>query len=1115
MLAWSLAAYAAVRTLGLGSLAAGLDSVTLIVVGASGQGKSYLSSWLCGDAGLFYHSFSTQSVTSTMQREVCSWFGDPQAGSLEVIDLPGFADTAGRRKDVAQWDAASEALTRDVKKAHGILIVTSVPRFTPEVVTMLQDLRTIFGEDMWGYAHIMINKASPASVTSEVTNQLRSSLLDIELGFDTDISSTTKENLERVPVYAANPAEELIRKETRMTWLDEKEGDELEGLGQYELVQEAAKVDSLFQERGVASLAELKAKAGSKTALQKDIGPATYVAARLLAEQGLAELNRLRTNLQAVSQPFDLQLAKMRGVTKQVLIKRGVGQLELASKSVFQLSLDSTFASLLDEALSDPMTKKLNKLGWLDVGAALAMFTDVTATDDSQLRSLASIALDADESQLWVKLPWSDGSPPTRVDEKLLRICAEADDFPAVQALLKDQLRYAHQLVWLRDLDQSLPETRLAHTKVFTALLELQKKKVEEFRNAQESKKVLDGQVQKAKHKLEKLKELKGELQPLIEEAKTIQQQVGDNQQKQKDKLSDLMTKIKDTKELQALVNAVEIPKDLKSKDLEQFLAGIQKEAEIAISGKMLTAHELIQNSNLLKGVSLRLDQPGTKPIQVVQIAGAVSLEDVLSPGGMIRHIEASHYAAKSSSLATSGMEKLGSSFSIASSLEAAMVTSFGVGALTCAAQVASAYEGHTVMNQAQQSQNFEFHSSKMTYIPMQQLELDPTRLQLTRPVLEASADIIQKPFAAWANSIEAFFDQFGTHWCPTAILGGTLTRTADFVENRVYDRATLKQATAACINWDASLAGSFWGFHGVGSGAVAASGHQCSADSSQTSQEVQEVQKHTAVTTKCLSNLGSCPSKKAFEDAMLFSSNWAVIDRPLEKCELLTEALTRPSNKAAFMDFLGAMGSNADQKIERFKEEGLRVYLTRTLDLVSICKNGLGWLSSSDLSGCTKIQNSGWNASSTELKQVWEHLRKAALKKMQAEEASIKVSITKTQQCAALQHCNELLGWGQCEWVDTLSQTRCKCAATRMGTKCETKIPSKKCVLEQWFPHATAHPIEWYQNCEDQFGKGWHYAGKWKGEGAGGRRLCRKYEDCQPQTVDQDCCANLKHAVK
>jgi len=146
----------------------------------------------------------------------------------------------------------------------------------------------------------------------------------------------------------------------------------------------------------------------------------------------------------------------------------------------------------------------------------------------------------------------------------------------------------------------------------------------------------------------------------------------------------------------------------------------------------------------------------------------------------------------------------------------------------------------------------------------------------------------------------------------------------------------------------------------------------------------------------------------------------------------------------------------------------------------------------------CEDINHNMYSTSSQTISKAWNKLQTVT-----SEEQLM------VEECEKLNYCNDMRDQGECYQKEVQSVKRlvmmCKCANTYFGDFCEKKIPLKSCsrIALNW---CTAHPGSWYQPDCSIHGAGYHYQ-DWEYCGAGLRWICKKEWQCQPDTLDHDCC--------
>jgi predicted GTPase len=91
----------------------------LVMIGASGTGKSATSNSLCGSS-LFPVSAKPTSVTFETTVHPVKWFGQKDEPEFIAIDTPGLGDSEGRD---TQHIANMVAKLKELKSVNGFLIV--------------------------------------------------------------------------------------------------------------------------------------------------------------------------------------------------------------------------------------------------------------------------------------------------------------------------------------------------------------------------------------------------------------------------------------------------------------------------------------------------------------------------------------------------------------------------------------------------------------------------------------------------------------------------------------------------------------------------------------------------------------------------------------------------------------------------------------------------------------------------------------------------------------------------------------------------------------------------------------------------------------------------------
>jgi len=215
---------------------------TVVLVGATGSGKSNLANFLTGNATLFATGDSGTSVTKEAQVERGFFFNNPTLGTVEVVDTPGLQDTEGVVADKIQWDKVVEKLTKVVKQAHALVLVLSGPaigRWTNEVTKAMKQLRVSFGQDFWRSLYIIVTRAKLSSDTEEEIRRTRKFMLQTEeqivgVGY---VNAAIREKIEKLPVYRLDMDPNLLDEQKRRRTFTIKRARDLVGFSLGEVIQ--------------------------------------------------------------------------------------------------------------------------------------------------------------------------------------------------------------------------------------------------------------------------------------------------------------------------------------------------------------------------------------------------------------------------------------------------------------------------------------------------------------------------------------------------------------------------------------------------------------------------------------------------------------------------------------------------------------------------------------------------------------------------------------------------------------------------------------------------------------------------------------------------------------
>merc|ERR1719436_342047 len=144
------------------------------------------------------------------------------------------------------------------------------------------------------------------------------------------------------------------------------------------------------------------------------------------------------------------------------------------------------------------------------------------------------------------------------------------------------------------------------------------------------------------------------------------------------------------------------------------------------------------------------------------------------------------------------------------------------------------------------------------------------------------------------------------------------------------------------CFESEMKGGGGFFGSMGFGGASAAASAHSCDTSSENEATQNKEIMSSTIISRQCMSNARKCPAAdKTFIAGLQASSNWAVIDRKMQKCVSIWDALRRDRHEKEVVAVLAEANIDKDkalQLIERFGDTANKIWHLRVLKLPELC---------------------------------------------------------------------------------------------------------------------------------------------------------------------------------
>lgn len=718
--------------------------------------------------------------------------------------------------------------------------------------------------------------------------------------------------------------------------------------------------------------------------------------------------------------------------------------------------------------------------------------------------------------QLTATLHWKHGSPPKQLDPRFLEICLKHKDILAAEALVLDQVTSPRALVFSADPEQVLPHTQ-KHAAVLSAVLKLvkQEKVVVQEETASDRK----GRMQERDERIKEIEHTREQLQPYLDEVESDRQSLVDSNGKLKEevqnKVRDIMDSVTSATQLEMLKDVPEIST---SQDLVNFISHLDQAGDELTrwikDRPILSVADLILKSGVLNGITIGQDvQPvANELVQVIKVPALASIMKAAEGIGTGAE-ETSTRSAKTFNQAQKSLKKGDTSFAASLKMSGVGIGSFGIGAVSMAAQISNSMSNVQETDERSIGRSQSYYSMKMSTSPMKRIELKGSDLKLTSKFLDEVAGILKRSSSSWFQDVQALFNLWGTHFCPSVHMGGIWYATATFDMDETFSEIQAKEATSECLS--AELSGGGGGFFASGfvKGSMATSASGCKATSSNDKSQTNKMMQHMRMARGCVADLpqGDCPSNaQTFNEALTVNSNWNVIDRQMGKCVAVWHELNQMSK--AYDDELAKRIEGG--KIENYstirdalndlRDIMFKVWNLRVLGLPTLCSDVFG----KNDEKCAKVKDAIIGGRLEDLKAITSHQIEALF--MDVMEKS-RQKHKQNEDCLALEWCHGA-DQGTCIQREHSTQMHCKCAATFEGDHCQKKIPMRKCT--RWKDtYCTIHPVSHAPECHEAYGTGWKYGG-WDhcdGNIFKVRRQCFKTWKCQPNTPGANCCGALE----